>query len=165
MRTFFRISFLAALILMLVDKSNAQSLVRNSGTIDKLTDVVMLSSTIAEVVSKAGPILRTTDAGATWKDVTLPLSYGGHWDAISFYDSANGFGVGDQSAIFWTLDGGTGLMWSYLPSMRTCYDVLCTGPGSCRVGTDSGWVFSTSDKGRSWSSEKISGWPVRSIFR
>ncbi len=165
MSTLLRIPFLAVLMLTGVERSDAQWLVRNSGTTDKLTDVVMLSRSIAVVVSKAGPILVTTDAGVTWQDVTLPLSYGGHWNAISFCDSASGYAAGDQSAVFWTLNGGAGWMWRYLPAKRSCYSVLCTGPGSCYVGTDSGWVFNTSDTGRTWSSEKISEWPVRSIFR
>lgn len=165
MSTIFRISIWTLLSISALSQLNAQWVRQNSGTESNLTDVVMLDNITAIVVGKSGAILRTTDAGATWVDVTLPLSYIGYWNALSFYDSASGFAVGDQSAIFWTLNGGAGWMWNYLPALRTCYSVLCTGHGACSVGTDSGWVFTTSDTGRTWQSEKISDWSVRSIFQ
>ena len=108
--------------------------------------------------------LRTTNSGETWLDVSLPLSYGGHWNAISFFDSVNGVIVGDNGAVFTTPNRGKSWLWHYIPGGQKCLSGLCIGPGSICVGADSGWVYNTSDTGRTWGSEKISQWPVRSLF-
>ncbi len=165
MGTLFRISLWAALSFAAVGHLNAQWIKQNSGTTSDLTDIAILDYSTAVVVGRSGAILRTTNAGTTWTDVSLPLSYRGRWNAVSFFDTSWGFVAGDESAVFWTSNGGRWWMWRSLPVMRTCLSVLCIGPGECYVGTDSGWVFSTSDTGRTWASEKISDWPVRAIFR
>lgn len=165
MGTIFRISLWTLFTLGAFDQLTAQWISQSSGTTTELTGVAVLDYSTAVVVGRSGAILLTTNTGATWTDVTWPLSYRGRWNAVSFFDSAWGFVAGDEGAVFWTSNGGAGWMWRSLPAVRTCLSVLCTGPGACYVGTDSGWVFSTSDTGKTWLSEKISDWPVRAIFR
>ncbi|MDP3682288.1 MAG: T9SS type A sorting domain-containing protein, partial [Ignavibacteria bacterium] len=41
---------------------------------------------------------------------------------------------------------------------------LFVDPGYILVGDDSGFVFQSTDSGKTWSSEKISRYPIRSIF-
>lgn len=165
MRTLFRIFLVAAFNLMNIDALNAQWIQRNSGTSAMLSDVVMLNTVTAIAVGKNGSILETTNAGETWVDVSLPLSYGGYWNAISFFDSVNGVIVGDNSVVFTTPNGGKSWLWHYIPGGQKCLSALCIGPGSIYVGADSGWVYNTSDAGRTWTAEKISTRPIRSLFR
>jgi photosystem II stability/assembly factor-like uncharacterized protein len=164
MRTIVSILALASSILTSVNLLDAQWVQQTSGTTASLTDVVMLDTVTAIVGARNGSIFRTTNAGATWVDVTLPLSYGGYWNAISFFDSTNGVIVGDGGVVMTTPNGGKGWLWHYIPGGKKCLSALCVGPGSFYVGADSGWVYNTSDTGRTWNAEKISAWPIRSLF-
>lgn len=143
---------------------NAQWVRQNSGTNAKLSDVVMLNATTAIAVGRNGSILRTTNSGATWFDVAAPLSFIQPWSGVSFFDTSNGIVVGDHGVVLTTSNGGKGWIWHPVPGGQKCLSALHVGPNSVYVGADSGWVYNTSDTGRTWASEKISQWPVRSLF-
>jgi photosystem II stability/assembly factor-like uncharacterized protein len=147
------------------DSLYAQWVRQNSGTSARLSDVLMLDATSAIAVGRDGSILRTTNSGTTWIDVAAPLSYIQPWNGLSFYDTTNGIVVGDHGAVLTTLNGGKGWTWHQVPEGRKCLSALHVGPGSVYVGADSGWVFNTSDTARTWRAEKISAWPIRSIFK
>jgi photosystem II stability/assembly factor-like uncharacterized protein len=164
MKAIFGILVLTVSTLTSTSVLNAQWIQQNSGTTASLTDVVMLDSVTAIAVGRNGSIFRTPNAGATWLDVSLPLSYGGYWNAISFFDSTNGVIVGDGGVVMTTPNGGKGWLSHYIPGRRKCLSAICIAPGSFYVGADSGWVYNTSDTGRTWNAEKISEWPIRSLF-
>jgi len=147
------------------DTLHAQWVQQNGGTSVTLSDVVMLNATTAIAVGRDGSILRTTNTGATWIDVAAPLSFIQPWTAVSFYDTSNGIVVGDHGVVLTTSNGGKNWIWRQVPAGRKCYSALHVGPGSVYVGADSGWVYNTSDTGRTWNAEKISTWPIRSLFR
>jgi photosystem II stability/assembly factor-like uncharacterized protein len=76
----------------------------------------------------------------------------------------NGAIIGNHRLIT-TSDGGINWQLRTVPtSTQTCLSVLQTDPSDISVGTDSGWVYSSSDTGKTWLSEKISAGPVRSLF-
>jgi photosystem II stability/assembly factor-like uncharacterized protein len=164
MKTLFRTLFMTIFTLANVNVLKAQWIMQNSGVNATLSDVVILDTVTAIAVGRNGSILRTTNAGATWLDVSLPLSYGGFWNAVSFFDPTNGIIVGDGGVVFTTHNGGENWMWHYIPGGQKCLSALSIGSGSFYVGTDSGWVYNTSDTGKTWTSEKISEWPIRSFF-
>jgi len=147
------------------DTLHAQWVQQKGGTSARLSDVVMLDAATAIAVGRDGSILRTTNSGMTWIDVAAPLSFIQPWNGLSFYDTTNGIVVGDQGVVLTTSNGGRGWIWHQLPAGRKCLSALHVGPGSVYVGTDSGWVYNTSDTARTWSAEKISTWPIRSIFK
>ncbi|MCX6143082.1 MAG: YCF48-related protein [Ignavibacteriales bacterium] len=147
------------------DTLHAQWVQQKSGTSARLSDVLMLDASTAIAVGRDGSILRTTNSGATWIDVAAPLSYIQPWSGLSFYDTTNGIVVGDQGVVLTTTNGGRGWIWHQVPAGRKCLSALHVGPGAVYVGTDSGWVYHTSDTARTWSGEQISTWPIRSVFK
>ncbi len=138
---------------------------QKSGVDAAITDVVMVDLESAYAVSRGRSILRTTDAGATWFDLTAPLSYVMPWNGMAFYDSENGVAVGDNGTVF-TIRGGDRAGWcrNITNNTNRLYSALHITPANIYVGADSGWIFHSLDSGKTWSSEKISEWPVRSVF-
>jgi len=67
----------------------------------------MLDSSTAFAVSRGRSILKTTDKGETWLDLTAPLSFVMPWNAVSFYDPANGIAVGDHGSVFNIVGGSS----------------------------------------------------------
>src|ERR1700747_1922281 len=69
-----------------------------------LRAVAVLNAKTMVAVGEQGAILRTTDAGVTWKLIssgTAATLFG-----VSFIDANTGVAVGDQGAILRTMDGG-----------------------------------------------------------
>ncbi len=157
------VSLLTLSIFAWSEDADTQWVLQNSGIDSALTGVVMTDTMTAYAVSRGRSILRTTDRGDTWFDLTAPLSYVMPWNAVDFYDSANGMAVGDYGTVF-TIRGGNMAGWcrhtTYAPD---CYSVLYVDPSDIYVGADSGWIYHSLDSGRTWSSEKISEWPIRSL--
>jgi photosystem II stability/assembly factor-like uncharacterized protein len=164
MKTLFRILLMTIFTLANVNALNAQWILQNSGVNATLSDVVMLDTATAIAVGRNGSILRTTNSGATWIDVAAPLSFIQPWSGVSFFDTSNGIVVGDHGVVLTTSNGGKGWTWHQVPGGQKCLSALHVGPNSVYVGADSGWVYNTSDTGRTWTAEKISTWPIRSLF-
>ncbi len=164
MRSTFRIFLIIIFLLSNLNSIFAQWVQQSSGVTSRLTDVVMLDSTTAIAVGRNGSILRTTNSGQTWFDIAAPLSYIVPWNSISFYDTLNGSIAGDHGVVFTTSNGGKNWLWHQIPANQKCISILQTGTGSIYVGTDSGWVFSTIDTAKTWNSEKISDWSIRTLF-
>jgi photosystem II stability/assembly factor-like uncharacterized protein len=143
--------------------SPAQWVQQTSGTPENLVDVVMLDSMKALAIGDRNGILLTTNAGATWINESAVVSATYEWNRLSFHDSLNGTIVGDHRIVT-TTDGGSNWTLRTAPSTLKCLSVLNTGSTYMYVGADSGWMYSTSDTGKTWTSAKISSWPIRSIF-
>jgi photosystem II stability/assembly factor-like uncharacterized protein len=158
------LSGIAFIALLNAGAVNAQWIAQASGTQTTLSDVVMLDSVTAIAVGRSGAILRTENAGQTWTDISQKFSYGGYWNAISFFNVDHGIIAGDSGTAFTTYDGGKGWQLRSIPGGRKCLSALGTGPGRFYIGADSGWVYKTMDTGKTWTSEKISARPIRSIF-
>jgi photosystem II stability/assembly factor-like uncharacterized protein len=158
------LSGIAFITFLNVNTANAQWIAQQSGIEATLSDVVMLDSVTAIAVGRNGSILRTEDAGETWIDMSLPLAYGGFWNAVSFFDFNHGIIVGDSGMVFTTSNAGKGWQWHTIPDNRKCLSALGIGPGRFYIGTDSGWIYKTLDMGATWTSEKISNWQIRSLF-
>ena len=164
MKTIVSILVLASSILTSINVLDAQWVQQTSGTTASLTDVVMLDTVTVIAVGRDRSILRTTNAGTTWINVAAPLSYVEPWNSLSFFDTTTGIIVGDHGVVVTTSNGGKSWSWHAIPGGQTCFSALCVGPGSFYVGADSGWVYNTSDTGRTWTAEKISAWPIRALF-
>lgn len=144
---------------------SAQWVQQNSGTSQALTDVVMLDSVTVIVSGRNRSVLRTTNSGATWTDITAPMSSTERWNGISFYDASNGIVVGDNGVVFTTTNGGVSWFWHYIPGGQNCRSAIHLAAGAIYVGADSGWLYKTADTGRTWSANKISAGPIRTLFR
>lgn len=164
MREYLLVSLLAVGAFVWSEGAEAQWVQQNSGIDSPLTGVVMIDTMTAYAVSHGRSILRTTNRGDTWVDLTAPLSYVMPWNAVDFYDSANGMAVGDYGAVF-TIKGGNMSGWCrYITYGPNCLSVLYVDPSNIYVGADSGRIYHSLDSGRTWSAEKISDWPIRSLF-
>ncbi len=142
---------------------NAQWIKQESGTEENLTDVVMLDSVTAIAVGQGRSILRTSDAGKTWKNLTIMLSSVVPWNGVAFADSLNGVVVGDNQIRF-SSDGGKIWRVNTPPYRRKFLSALYPFPGVIYVGADSGWIFHSTDTGKTWSAQQIDSTSIRSIF-
>ena len=105
------------------------------------------------IVPEYGPprILRSTDAGATWRTISLPLSGQLGFDVrlsqLSFGDSQFGWIVGNKGLILVTDDGG--LTWKVQSSgtQRDLETVNALDPYTAWVGGAEGLVLSTATAG------------------
>ncbi|MCK9211031.1 MAG: YCF48-related protein [Ignavibacteriaceae bacterium] len=156
-----KFSFAVALF-MATQLLNAQWVKQNSGTSERLTDVVMLDSSTAIAVGMNQTILKTTNSGETWNFIALPWSFPMNWNSVSFADKLNGVIAG--SNVITTTDGGATWQPEFYSYDKNFLCALSLYANYIYVGDDSGYVYRTIDSGKTWSSEKISVYPIRSIF-
>ena len=100
-------------------------------------------------------LLRSTDGGRNWNEVTIPGSNTIFLKSISFADANTGFAVGSLE-FFRTTDGG--LSWDSVYAVSQAFDevrsvfcindTLATAVGT--YGANAGVVFGTTDKGNTW---------------
>ena len=147
----------------------AQWVIRDGGTTERLNDVVMLDSSTAIVVGEKGSILKTKDAGITWKN-TAPQFYCApemycimKWNSVAFYDSLNGILAG-ESTILITSDGGENWQFLNSPSTNNFLSIGKNGLDDIYIGDDSGNIYNSRDTGKTWTSERIADLPINSIF-
>jgi photosystem II stability/assembly factor-like uncharacterized protein len=158
-----RVSLLLALIGLTAQFSPAQWVQQGSFVTATLTDVATLDSSKALAVGRNNVILRTTNSGVTWTYIATPLDVIVNWNSVSFQDTLNGIIVGEY-IVATTSNGGTLWRFHSVPGGRRCFTSLYLSPSNFYVGQDSGWVSHTLDSGNTWTSEKISQWPIRSLF-
>ncbi len=142
---------------------DAQWIKQESSTIEKLTDVVMLDSVTAIAVGEGRSILRTSNAGKTWINLTIMLSSVVPWYGVAFEDSLNGVVVGYYQIRF-TSDGGKLWLVNTPPYRRKFLSALYPFPGVIYVGADSGWIFHSIDTGKTWIAQQIGSTSIRSLF-
>ncbi len=152
----------AVVLFMAMQLLNAQWVKQNSGTSERLTDVVMLDSSTAIAVGMNQTILKTTNSGETWNFIALPWSFPMNWNSVSFADKLNGVIAG--SNVITTTDGGETWQPEFYSYDKNFLCALSLYSNYIYVGDDSGYVYRTIDSGKTWSSEKISKYPIRSIF-
>jgi len=150
------------LLLMASQPLQAQWVKQYSGTSERLTDVVMLDSSTAIAVGMNQTILKTTNSGETWNFITLPWSFPMNWNSVSFADKLNGVIVG--SNVITTTDGGATWNPEFYSYDKNFLSALYADHGYICAGDDSGYVYRTIDSGKTWLTEKISAYPIRSIF-
>ena len=155
--------FFAVVLFMANQMLHAQWVKQNSGTTQKLTDVVMLDSSTAIAVGDNQTILKTTNSGETWNFVATPWSFPMNWRSVSFADKLNGVIAG--SNVITTTDGGETWQPEFYSYDKNFLCALSLYANYIYVGDDSGYVYRTIDSGKTWSSEKISVFPIRSIFQ
>ncbi|MEO0071459.1 MAG: YCF48-related protein [candidate division WOR-3 bacterium] len=138
----------------------------NSGTTNDLSAVHFpVNDTVGYAVGMMGTVLKTTNAGAEWVDI----SPGGFltWASVWFTDNNTGFIVGGFNSVRKTTDGGAtwtsidigaapetlDLAGVHFPSSDVGYIAGCRRNGGTRV-------FKTTNGGQSWVKYELSTWPM-----
>ncbi len=155
-------SFLTVCGFAWCDVAQGQWFRQNSGVDSTITGVVMVDTLKTCAVSRSRSILWTTNCGEAWVDLAAPLSSVMPWNAVSFLDSANGIAVGDHGSVF-NIVGGSRHFTRQIPYGQNCLSALHLSAAEIYVGGDSGWVYHSIDSGQTWTSEKISEWPIRAL--
>lgn len=111
-----------------------------------------------------GIILKTNDAGKTWKKVsTIPIGLGEVAfveSQIRFMDQLNGFIVISPGHLWGTSDGGKN--WQELHPFNATKNLRCALTGGISIKGDNIWLtaepgilFKSEDRGKTWSFQKI----------
>ena len=120
----------------------------NTGTTQDLQAVHFVNADVGYAAGAAGTVVKTTDGGATWTDVSLSL--GLDIQDLYFFDESTGLVVGPQGRIGRTEDGGA--TWALVPSgtSKTLYSVSFSGPVGI-IGAESQGILRSDDQGRTWA--------------
>ena len=82
----------------------------DGGSTPIIEDIQMTNTQIGYACSANGKILKTTDGGDNWNELTHPLQGSGLFTSLDFINSTNGYVVGNMGAVLKTTDGG--LNWT-----------------------------------------------------
>ena len=111
---------------------------------------VVSNGSVALAVGEYGTILRSTDDGASWQQVSTSVTYSG-FQSVWFLDAMHGTVVGEAGQIFRTNDGGN--TWTPQSSGLTSalYDVRFTDLNNGAIVGDLGYILRTVDGGNTWT--------------
>jgi photosystem II stability/assembly factor-like uncharacterized protein len=142
----------------------------NVGSDQELRGLAPVDADTAWVSGDKGGVWRTTDAGATWQDVTPPGSTGLLYRDVEATDADHAWllaiGPGDASRILRTTDGGATWQTTFVnDDPDAFYDCMAMWPGG-RNGLavsdppDGRFrILRTTDSGRTWSVVDSAGMP------
>lgn len=130
----------------------AQWNIATTGTLQDLNTTFRIGSDIVMVAGNSGTLLRSTDAGATFAQASIPV-FGDDINDLQFIDALNGFGVCDNGRFLKSTDGGASWTVSFISTGSNLNGVyFLNALQGYAVGLD-GVVFRTDDGGTSWSSQ------------
>jgi photosystem II stability/assembly factor-like uncharacterized protein len=130
-----------------------------------------VSARVAWVGGSAGEVLRTTDGGRTWKDVSPPDSAGLLFRDVEASDerhaSVLSIGEGDASRIYRTTDGGRSWRLAFVnddpAAFYDCMDFFAGGRRGLALSDPVDGRFriaATDDFGRTWHVQSSRGMPA-----
>ncbi len=140
-----------------------------TGSSDEFRGLAAVSRRVVWVSGEAGTVLRTTDGGATWQDVSPPAAQG---EALRDIEATGAdhavvlaIGEGEDSKIYSTDDGGqtwTEVFQNTLPTaFFDCMAFSNDGTGLAMSDPVDGYVrlARTTDWGRTWTLMSTDGMP------
>lgn len=136
------------------------------------TTLGIASNAVVCVGTSAGQIYRTTDAGSSWRAISVS-AFTPSVQGIIFFDASRGVCIGLPSSTSWRLgrtnDGGaTWQAAEQLPTPRsgerTSHAAIASIDDTLWIGTSSGRILRSSDRGASWiASDVASGMSVVAV--
>ncbi|MCP9290914.1 YCF48-related protein [Gracilimonas sediminicola] len=152
------ISFIFSFLIVHIASAQHWQSANGNITSADLNEVQLVTDQIAYAIGNTGTILKSTDGGATWTDV----SYGDsrNYQGLFFFDAESGFvggpfttaGGGSSEMLAKTEDGGQ--TWDIRSSFNfnNFNDIEFLDPQNGWVASADGEILFTSDGGESWSS-------------
>jgi hypothetical protein len=112
----------------------------------------MMSNGVGFAIGINGTLLRTTNFGVSWIDISVSMSE--NLLAVSFWDTERGLIVGSSGALL--LTSNTGLTWqrSQLPPGIHFWGVSCHGSQNATAVGSNGTILRTADGGNTWSAQQ-----------
>lgn len=132
----------------------------DTGSDDEFRGLSVVNASTVWVSGETGTVLRTTDGGTTWQDVSPPAAAGMALRDIEAFSRdravALAIGVGEDSRIFSTRDGGQSWTETFRnPDPDAFYDCMAFAPDGSGLAmsdpVDGHFQLArTTDRGRSW---------------
>ncbi|MCH8006325.1 MAG: hypothetical protein IH888_08860 [Planctomycetes bacterium] len=137
---------------------------QNSGVTDRLRDVHFpVDDQTGYVVGNNGVILKTTNGGATWSDVSDPLNIQTLF-SVHFTNNSTGHAVGANVTILRTSNGGTSWTATTLPPGVHFYGVRFPDTLTGYIVGGSGTILKTIDGGDNWTDISDPAHPTTTYF-
>lgn len=131
-----------------------------TGSDDEFRGLSVVNERVVWASGEKGTVLRTTDAGDTWRDVSPPAAAGMALRDIEAFSRnravALAIGVGEDSRIFATRNGGRTWTETFRnPNPNAFYDCIAFAPDGSGLAmsdpVDGHFVLArTTDRGRTW---------------
>ncbi|XIE80908.1 WD40/YVTN/BNR-like repeat-containing protein [Streptomyces sp. SBR177] len=141
-----------------------------TGTDARFRGLAAVSGSVAWAAGSRGTVLRTTDGGASWRNVSPPEAAGLEFRDVEAFDARRAvvlaIGEGEASRIFRTEDGGATWTESFRnPDPRAFYDCMTFfdrrhGLAMSDPVDGKYRILSTRDGGRSWEVLPDAGMPA-----
>ncbi|MEO9872624.1 YCF48-related protein [Ekhidna sp.] len=126
-----------------------------SNVTTKLGKVHFADATTAYVAGDDGTVLKSTDSGTTWTDLTSSTGITDDFEAVFFVDANTGWAVGDDGIVINTTDGGAN--WTdqtaNTGTTETLRSIFFLDANNGFVGGSDGVMITTTDGGASWSTQ------------
>ncbi|MEU8675189.1 oxidoreductase [Streptomyces sp. NPDC048560] len=142
----------------------------DTGTTARFRGLAAVSRTSAWVAGSGGTVLRTSDGGGHWRDVSPPAAAGLEFRDVEAFDGrravALAIGEGEASRVFRTDDGGASWTESFRNTdARAFYDCMTFfdhrhGLAMSDPVDGKFRILSTDDGGRSWKVLPAAGMPA-----
>jgi photosystem II stability/assembly factor-like uncharacterized protein len=121
-----------------------------SGTTDNIWNMQMITNEIGWMVGEGATALKTTNAGLTWIQQTMPHTTLPYWD-ICFADTNYGYIAGNSATIIKTTNGGTDWQTQIAGDNRSLFTVYAFDSLKVIAGGFAGKVVITTDGGNNWT--------------
>jgi photosystem II stability/assembly factor-like uncharacterized protein len=112
---------------------------------DYLMDIAFVSATTGWVASGNGFVARSTDGGATWQDVSLPITR--PIEAMDFGDASHGWITTGDGTIWTTTDGGTTWGAQLYQTGKILLDISAADATHAWITGTQGLILHTGDGG------------------
>jgi photosystem II stability/assembly factor-like uncharacterized protein len=123
-----------------------------------LTSVVFIDDKTGWAVGQWGAIIRTDDAGETWRLQRVDIANDRPLFSVHFRDKSEGWAVGLWSLMLHTTDGGATWQEVALPSPPgstkadiNLYGMFPNAKGELFISAEKGFVLRSTDVGKSWT--------------
>ncbi len=116
-----------------------------SGFGPEITGMHFLNSSTGYVTMERGDMMKTTDGGSTWTDLTIFTSY--DLNDLHFFTEDSGLVVGDGGRILKTVDGGANFETDYSLTQKNFHAIEFAGNGSGWIVGEKGTMYSTTNRG------------------